>query len=160
MTAQPETEDAAGPVQRRAARVVVVNAVGSVLLFQGCDPADPSAGTWWITPGGGLEAEESPAQGAARELAEETGLVVAPEQLGLPVYSRTAQFRFAGGHYRQSEQFFVLRVPRHDVDTAGFSALEASALLGHRWWSLTELRTTDELVFPEQLAELLARLAA
>ena len=37
----------------------------------------------WNIPSGAVEAHESPAEGAARELAEETGLVVAPGDLVL-----------------------------------------------------------------------------
>lgn len=147
-------------VDRRAARVLLLDARSRVLLFHGCDPADDSAGDWWFTPGGGLDDGETPAQGAARELAEETGLVVAPSDLGDPVHARTAQFRFAGGAYRQTEDFFLLRVGTHDVDTAGFSALEVAAVLGHRWWSVEELRRTAERVYPAELPDLLDRLAA
>jgi 8-oxo-dGTP pyrophosphatase MutT (NUDIX family) len=145
---------------RRAARVLLVDARSRVLLFHGCDPADDAAGSWWFTPGGGLDEGETPAQGAARELAEETGLRVAPEQLGLPVHARTASFRFAGGAYRQTEDYFLLRVDAHDVDTAGFSALEVCAVLGHRWWSVEELRGTGDRVYPAELPDLLDRLAA
>ena len=147
-------------VDRRAARVLLVDARSRVLLFHGCDPADAAAGSWWFTPGGGLDPGESPAEGAARELAEETGLVVAAERLGPPVHARTASFRFAGGAYRQTEDYFLLRVDAHDVDTAGFSALEVSSVLGHHWWSVEELRGTDERVYPAELPDLLDRLAA
>ncbi len=41
---------------------------------------DPRSGFWAI-PGGFMEAGESLAEGAARELWEETGIVIAPEQL-------------------------------------------------------------------------------
>ena len=153
----------AGPdevVERRAARVLLVDAAGRVLLFHGCDPADASAGSWWFTPGGGLDPGETPAQGAARELAEETGLVVAPSALGGAVHARVASFRFAGGAYRQTEDFFALRVDAHDVDTAGFSELETRAVLGHRWWTVAELRETDDLVYPAELPDLVERALA
>lgn len=145
-------------VDRRAARVLLLDGRGRVLLFHGCDPARPDAGRWWFTPGGGLDPGETAAQGAARELAEETGLRVAPDALGPPVHERVARFSFAGGEYRQSEDFFALRVPAHEVDTSGFSALEVQAVLGHRWWSVEELRTTSERFYPEQLPDLVDRI--
>lgn len=145
---------------RRAARVLLVDADERVLLFHGCDPADAGAGDWWFTPGGGLDEGETPAQGAARELAEETGLRVAPEQLGGVVFERVATFSFSGSSYRQSEDFFALRVDAHDVDTSGFTALEVSSVLGHRWWTREQLRTTDERVYPTELADLLDRVLA
>jgi 8-oxo-dGTP pyrophosphatase MutT (NUDIX family) len=152
---------APGEQERRAARVLLVDAERRVLLFHGCDPADDTAGSWWFTPGGGLDPGETPAQGAARELAEETGLRVAPDELGAPVHARVARFRFAGGAYRQSEDFFVLRVDAHDVDTSGFNDLEVSAVLGHRWWTGEELRATltagTERVYPAELPDLLDR---
>lgn len=159
MSALPAAAPDGAPVERRAARVLLVDADDRVLLFHGCDPQDPDAGRWWFTPGGGLDQGESPAQAAARELAEETGLVVDPEELGPPVHARTASFRFAGGSYRQSEDFFLLRVVAHEVDSAGFSALEVAAVLGHRWWPRAELRSTDQRVYPVELPDVLDRIA-
>ena len=166
MTPLPADTDpgAAEVVDRRAARVLLVDAEGRVLLFHGCDPADDTAGSWWFTPGGGLDPGETPAEGAARELAEETGLRVPAEALGAPVHGRVASFRFAGGSYRQTEDFFLLRVEAHDVDTSGFSELEVSAVLGHRWWTSEQLRgvlaSGTDRVYPAELPDLLDRVLA
>ena len=153
--------DAVGsaPVDRAAARVILLDGQERVLLFRGIDPAEPERGTWWITPGGGLDPGETPAQGAARELFEESGLRLAPQDLGTPVFERVAEFVFDGQAYRQAEQFFLARVEVHEVDTAGFTALEVAAVLEHRWWSAQELRSTDAVVYPAVLADVLARSA-
>ena len=34
----------------------------------------------------------------------------------------------------------------------GWDAIEQRALLDHRWWTLEELRATDELVYPREIA--------
>jgi 8-oxo-dGTP pyrophosphatase MutT (NUDIX family) len=41
--------------KRRAARVILIDERGRVLLLRGSDPGRPEAGTWWFTPGGGVE---------------------------------------------------------------------------------------------------------
>ena len=51
---------------------------------------DHWGGAFWNIPSGQVETHETPALGAARELAEETGLVVAPEDLHLVGTSSTA----------------------------------------------------------------------
>ncbi|MEU1886276.1 NUDIX domain-containing protein [Micromonospora sp. WMMD987] len=145
---------------RRAARVLLVDASGRVLLFAGFDPARPGH-RYWFTPGGGLEPDgESPAAGAARELAEETGLRLTPAELGAPVHSETIEFPFNGVWYRQEQEFFVVRVPTWQVDTAGFDDIERASVTGHHWWSVAELADTDERCYPVDLAALLTRVLA
>jgi 8-oxo-dGTP pyrophosphatase MutT (NUDIX family) len=147
------------PVDRRAARVILLDAEDRVLLFRGGDPHRPEAGTWWFTPGGGLEPGESIVDGAVRELFEETGLRCAPADLGEPVHAGQSVFEFAGVRIAQHSTFFLLRVDAHDVDTSGFEELEASAIVEHRWWPRDDLRATSELVYPAGLNDLLDRLA-
>ena len=146
------------PVLRRAGRVLLVDAERRVLLFRGGDPHAPERGTWWFTPGGGLDGEESWAEGAARELYEETGLAVRADDLGSAVHAERTEFDFAGTTYSQDSRFFLHRVDRHDVDTSRFEELEASSIVEHRWWSFDELRRTSDAVYPPRLAEILTRL--
>lgn len=147
------------PLERRAARVLLVDDDGRVLLQNCCDPADPGAGSWWNTTGGGIDDGESPQQAAARELVEETGLAVEPARLGEVVHQRLTEFSFGGADYRQSEQYFLLRTKAFDAAPAGFSDLELMAVLDTRWWSREELRATDERVYPAELADVLDRVA-
>jgi 8-oxo-dGTP pyrophosphatase MutT (NUDIX family) len=145
------------PVDRRCARILLLDREGRVLLFRGCDPADAEAGEWWFTPGGGRDPGETPQECAARELLEETGLALAPEQLGDVVHERVTEFSFLGGLWRSIEDYFLVRVDSHAVDTSMFSDVEVAAVLGHRWWSPQELAATAERVYPEEILDVLAR---
>ncbi|MEV6811591.1 NUDIX domain-containing protein [Micromonospora sp. NPDC051296] len=145
---------------RRAARVLLVDAAGRLLLFRGFDPARPAHGRWWFTPGGGLDPGETYAEGAARELAEETGLRLAVPDVGVPVHTDVTEFSFDGVWYRQEQQFFLVRVAAHEVDTTGFSDVERGSVDDHRWWSAEELGSTDERCYPADLPAVLARALA
>lgn len=141
---------------RRAGRAFVVNEAGRVLLFLGGDPEAPEGGTWWFTPGGGLEAGEDEATAARRELWEEIGLAVG--DLGPVVHRQHTSFDLVGKHFEQDDAFFVVRVERFAVDDSGQTELERRVVYGHRWWSEEELATTTEEVFPAGLVTLLRRI--
>jgi len=95
-----------GMPSRQAGRVVVV-AQGQMLLVAGHD--------FLFTPGGGIEAGESPAQAAARELAEETGIIVDPGALTLLGY-RQARFEFRALTCLANETFYYLHLERKPLD--------------------------------------------
>jgi 8-oxo-dGTP pyrophosphatase MutT (NUDIX family) len=148
------------PLERRAARVLLVDEAGRILLQNCCDPSDPAQGSWWNTTGGGIDEGETPEQAAARELVEETGLAVQPGDLGRVVHQRLTEFSFGGDRYRQREDYFLLRTGAFDAVPTAHSELELMAVLGTRWWSRDELRTTAERVYPAELADVLDRLGA
>ncbi len=142
---------------RVAGRAILLDSDGRILLFQGFDPARPES-PWWYTPGGGVEPGETPQQAAARELAEETGLVVEPAALGEQVFENYAEFSMDGVLLRQRNHFFLLRTATREISTAGFDEAEQRTHLGHRWWGAEELEQSSENYFPEELPGLVTRL--
>jgi len=148
-----------GTIERNAARVVLLDGRDRVLLLKWVHANAPERGHWWITPGGGLDPEESYPSGAARELFEETGLRLAPDVLQGPIFERDTDTEIDGTRYFQHEVFFLARVDAHEVDTAGFSELEVRSVVEHRWWTRAELASTGDAVYPDGLAALLDRVA-
>ncbi len=145
------------PLARLASRVLLLDGADRVLLLQGWDPADPAVGHWWITPGGGLEDGEDPVTGALREVYEETGLRLDPDQLAGPVYEHSVEFSFDGRLCRQRQGYYVARCAPWTIDRSNLTELERTALGEARWWSLAELRETTETVYPAVLPGLLGR---
>ncbi|WP_329109865.1 NUDIX domain-containing protein [Micromonospora sp. NBC_01699] len=145
--------------RRRAARVLLLDGADRVLLLQYLsDPDNPGLGYSWSVPGGGVDEGESLAQAAARELREEVGLAVHPDQLGDPVAytSGYADLGWAAGNFR--DDFFRLRVDSHEVDVSGMAGYELTVHVGHRWWPVPELASTRDTVHPTGLAALLTNL--
>lgn len=145
-----------GPYTRRSARILLVDDTDRVLLLRFRTPTS----TGWVTPGGGVEAGETLAQAAVRELREEIGLAATPADLGRPVAVTAGHAELGGiaGLYR--DDFYFLRVRAHTVDTRGQTPYERNELAGHRWWHPADLATTTDLVYPNGLAALLADLIA
>ena len=145
-------------IKRPSAKVLVVDEHDRVLLFRGIDRTKRDAPPWWFPVGGAMEPDETPEAAAIRELEEETGLVVTDP--GPVVFTRHIQWEFEGAPYDQEETYFLVRARAFAPATAGWTETEAATMLGHRWWSISDLRETDETVFPEELASLLERLLA
>ena len=109
-----------------AAGAVITDAAGRVLLV--LRGHEPHAGRWSI-PGGHVEPGETPAQAAAREVLEETGLTVRIlRELGV------VELRWGGGVVFEAHDFLAevvsgeLRAADDAADAAWFTPGELATL--------------------------------
>ncbi|WP_329401954.1 NUDIX hydrolase [Streptomyces melanogenes] len=149
----PLGDEAAG--FRKVARVVLLDPQDRILLMHGYEPDNPDD-TWWFTPGGGVEGDETRAEAALRELAEETGIT--DVRLGPVLWRRMCSFPFDGRRWDQDEWYFLARTTQTEAAPTGLTELERRSTTGLRWWTSAELSAARETVYPTRLAELLRTL--
>jgi len=138
-------------LDRRAVRLLPITAQGRVLLLQCIRPDAPDA-PFWVTTGGGIEADEDERSAAVRELWEETGIHRDPADLRGPLAHETIEFGWAEFDIVQQQSYYVVETPETTVSFANMEVVEIATTLDYRWWSLAELRTTSEHVLGNQLA--------
>ena len=137
---------------RKAARVLVTDPEGQVLLFRFAIASGPNAGiVYWSLPGGAVEEGESFAEAARRELLEETGITVA--EVGAEIADPRYILPLANGETVVSdERLFLLRLPaQSELSREGLTASEIKTIVETRWWKAEELQACREKVFPPGL---------
>jgi 8-oxo-dGTP pyrophosphatase MutT (NUDIX family) len=144
-------------LERDVVRAVVVDVRERMLLFRTRDPTYPELGTWWELPGGGLEPGETYREAAVRELAEEAGIVVTPDQIGEPSWRRRATFRYRGRRLINNEVIVPVRLTTVGpaVDGAGRVDFEDEDYYDFRWWPVPEVIGSPDRFYPGRLPELL-----
>ena len=143
---------------RTAARAILIDDRKRVLLIWGCDPAKPAAGSWWYTPGGGVEPGESFTDALRRELQEEIGLDV--DYVGEVIFETTNRFEYDDRQFHQRNLFFDVRVSEFEADLSGLSAEEREGILSVHWLTLDEMRSTPHFIYPPTLPDIVANLLA
>jgi 8-oxo-dGTP pyrophosphatase MutT (NUDIX family) len=144
-------------VERDVVRAVVLDRLGHVLLFHTRDPTYPELGTWWELPGGGIEPGETYLEAVIRELAEETGLTVTPDQVGRPGWRRRATFRYRGQRRVNNEVIVLIRVPTVGPPIVGDGRVgfEDEDYFDYRWLPTAEVVASTDRFYPGRLPGLL-----
>lgn len=144
------------PTARVGGRLLIVDPDERILLIH---ERIAGVGTHWLTPGGGVEAGEDPRDAAVREGFEEIGLRIELPTDQPAVLTTRRLWSWADITYDQVDHFFLARVAAGlQVDPQGLTAVERQTLLGYAWWTVAELRDTDETLLPPDLGDVLDRI--
>jgi 8-oxo-dGTP pyrophosphatase MutT (NUDIX family) len=142
--------------ERPTARVLLLDREDRILLMKGRLPSQPDAPGAWFTIGGGIEPGEKLYEAAAREVFEETGFM----DVVLGEVAWCGEVTLLDRKQRPvlfKDTFILARCEGGEVSRASWQALEQEFVDDIRWWTLSELESTAESVWPRDLA---ARLRA
>jgi 8-oxo-dGTP pyrophosphatase MutT (NUDIX family) len=149
-------QDLSYDLVRSCVRVVLQDAGGRILLFR-AQLESRSSEHWWELPGGGIEPGETYQQTAVRELAEETGLLISPAQVGPPRWRRTSTWTARGVRRLQHEVVVQVRLDADQppITDGGRTAEELEEYVEARWWDVTDVLASSERFYPGRLPALL-----
>jgi hypothetical protein len=71
-----------------------------------------------------------------------------------------AAITLADGPVQCDERYYLAHVADPTISLANLLAHERVTYRAHRWWSLADIRQSDEVFFPPRLADLLTPLLA
>ncbi len=145
--------------KRPAARLFLLDENNHILLFRyDWTLRNPKLVPHWATPGGALEAGETYAQAAQREAQEETGLSI---EVGDDVFRCTVQFQLGSGERVEAhERYYFVRTHHFEIDSSLLSHPGSKVIKSYRWWTLQELSQTKEVIYPEQISEVINQILA
>ncbi len=123
---------------------------GRMLLFQAQESS--RSFTLWFAPGGGIKADESPAECLCREIKEETGAVL--EYIGPLIWRRRHTFEWNGHKYTQDEIYYFVPIEEFAPEfQSNPSETELMAFRQFGWWTPEEISVSEDVFAPRLLAK-------
>jgi len=114
---------------------------------------------FWCVPGGGLRANETFKAALHREVYEELGLVLDEDQTYEHIATDQRSVILGGKPVNEDSRFYLIRVENPLLRFENPDLAELETFLGHRWWSLDEIKASSELFLPKDIVEVFGEIA-
>ncbi|QQR48727.1 NUDIX domain-containing protein [bacterium] len=150
---------------RNTVRFLLLNDNNELLLMrvESFDIATPTGKRnkrFWCTLGGQIEANEPLHDAALRELYEEAGIKTHEVELGPVVWTNEVDLVIHGKPIHLYQQFIVARTQQHTVSLDNATPEEQDVVKELRWFSLKDIQTSNETIFPTFLTDYLPSVIA
>jgi len=143
---------------RKSSRAIVLNKFNQIFLFQYKFDYLADSETIWITPGGSLEEGESFGDALKRELFEELGVQL--DKDCLEIYYRNPLYTLKSGEVVQSiEKFFLVYLEDEQFSYTNWTESEKKRMLEGKWWSIEEIRQSEDTFFTKDIIRILTELS-
>jgi ADP-ribose pyrophosphatase YjhB (NUDIX family) len=136
--------------ERPTARVVLINSENKILLIK---VNSAHEGICWITPGGGIEHNETPLEAAKRELFEESGITKVEFVTPHSWYWEVIRI-FYGVSTLFKEHIFLAYTKESVVTLDNLEEDERDYTLCLQWWDVNALKENGEALYPRSLIEI------
>ena len=145
---------------RNSAKVILLNEKNELLLMCADDPKTTTVdgkyhGKFWFLIGGEIEKNESLQEAAIREIHEETGIEEENIELGPFVWFGEYKLKLNGVITLLKQKFMVATTSKTDVYLNNLTNWEKSVLQELRWFSLDDIISCNEVVYPVLLPKYL-----
>lgn len=145
-------------ITRKSARAIVLNKQNQIFLFRYTFDFFAENDSIWITPGGALDEGESFEEALERELFEELGIKLT--EPALFIFYRTPFYELKSGEtVRSEERFYLVYSDETEFSYNGWTESENKRMTAGKWWSVEEIRQSEEKFFSEDVVGILDRLA-
>ena len=152
-----------GLAVRNSVKIILLNPENKVLLIGMDNKNIKSAngeynGKFWNLIGGKIEDGEDLITAAKRELFEETGLLPQSVSFGKVVWNGELVLKMHGVKTLVKQRFIVARTSKNFVTVENLTSEEKMFERGLRWFSIYEIKNSDEVIYPVGLDEYLSDL--
>lgn len=145
---------------RKSVRLLILNDKNETLLsrYEGLDIYEPGYApldSHWEVIGGGIDAGETLLEAAMREAYEESGLTADDLKVGPIIWQGQNEVVYNGEHLATHHTYMLAHLTRDitadDIIPKGLTEEELGFMVGFKFWSADELKTTTENIIPPAL---------